>query len=191
MLLVVLVNKGDDAAKREELVVSANNDGLVFASEPVNSNPELTGDGATKLEEATSADVPLPNLKTDGAEVGNVAEIDGMLVPLVAAVLLEKTGSLAVTEVTFAEVEETEIAEDVGKQLLRNELVEVPKEKMFGIVDVDAPEEPVLSSDLYELPTSWVLSLLSEVKVIASGGVTGEVLEVPALLTNQKRKPRM
>lgn len=185
----MLVNKGDDAAKTEEPVVLGNNDGLVFASKPVNSNPELTGDGATELEEATSVDVPLPNFKTDGAEVGNVAKIDGMLVPLVAEVLLEKTGSLEVTEVTFVEVEETEIAEDVGKQLLCNELVDVPKEKMLGIVDVDAPEEPVLSSDLYELPTSWVLSLLSE--VIASGGVTGEVLEVPALLTNQKRKPRM
>lgn len=72
---------------------------------------------------------------------------------------------------------EPEIAEDMGKLLLRNDLVEAPKEKILGIVDVDTPEEAALSSDPYKLPTCWVLSLWSD--VIASGGVTGEVLEAP------------
>lgn len=185
----MLVNEVDAAVEREELVVLKSNGGFVFGSEPVNCNPELTGGAATELEEPTSVEEPEANLKMDGAEVGNVAEIDGMLLPMVAAGLLEKMGPVELPEATFVEVEETEIAEDVSKPLLCDELVEAPREKMLGIADVDTPAETVLSFDLYKLPTSGILSSLFE--AIASGGVTGEVIEVPTLLTNQKENQKM
>lgn len=185
----MLVNEVDAAVEREEPVVLKSNGGFVFGSEPVNCNPELTGGAATELEEATSVEEPEANLKMDGAEVGNVAEIDGMLLPMVATGLLEKMGPVELPEATFVEVEETEIAEDVSKPLLCDELVEAPREKMLGIADVDTPAETVLSFDLYKLPTSGILSSLFE--AIASGGVTGEVIEVPTLLTNQKENQKM
>lgn len=187
-LLVVLVNEIDAAVEREEPVALKSNGGLVSGSEPVNCNPELTGGAATELEEATSVEEPEPNLKMDGAEVGNVAEIDGLL-PMVAAGLLEKMRPVELPEATFVEVEETEIAEDVSKPLLCDELVEAPREKTLGMADVDTPAETVLSFDLYKLPISRVLSSLFA--AIASGGVTGEVIEVPALLTNQKESQKM